>query len=513
MDVQSKLNGCRWSLEVTEVHTYYYECMTDVLTYYQCVDDLLLIREQLEKGVSHRVPYAEEEKEKNGKKKKKETTPEKKERSSYPTRRGVSVVADSELLLPPSPRRSTVLPPPHHYNNTFSLSDALRNEMHPQPSSEVISRRHMSTHRDTILSIYSSDPHFISLLREILLPPPGTHPYCASLASQKRLLKLFESGLPPWAVWVANSIGCYRRLHRVLYTILTNVWPILSLAVGVYDLYKHLPQLTHFVSHLVEPFSVFLQKHFKLKLSVWGAYLLSVVVSLSNTVYYYYYSSPLSFLVWLVTPMVRLFYYVLLRLPFLLLFDLVGSLYRVVSSLLLVVFMTGKVVLLGPLLLVQYVLQVKPPNLTGGSRLFRFLWYPFQGSGAASPPSNISFLVSSWWGSVVTFWITVASPIKNMLKAWWDSILHVLYHVFVKREYTLRVFYESMKEKYVTRVEEVREDLTRRTSCFCTDATIFSVFYGVVVFWCGTVIVRECAVLAAVSIVVVSPDKTDCHGK
>lgn len=64
-----------------------------------------------------------------------------------------------------------------------------------------------------------------------------------ALQQDMRLLKLYESGLPAWAVFLP-SYGCwYRPWLRKLTWLLFILISIVSMACGFYDLYKNVPYI------------------------------------------------------------------------------------------------------------------------------------------------------------------------------------------------------------------------------------------------------------------------------
>ena len=63
------------------------------------------------------------------------------------------------------------------------------------------------------------------------------------LQGDERLLKLYETGLPIWAIYMP-AWGCpYRPWMRTITWLLFIAISIFSLACGFYDLYKNVPYL------------------------------------------------------------------------------------------------------------------------------------------------------------------------------------------------------------------------------------------------------------------------------
>ena len=66
---------------------------------------------------------------------------------------------------------------------------------------------------------------------------------CMAVQDNERLLKLYESGLPVWAIFLP-TYGLYYRpwMRRMTWTIFIAV-SVFSMACGFYDLYKNVPHL------------------------------------------------------------------------------------------------------------------------------------------------------------------------------------------------------------------------------------------------------------------------------
>ena len=76
------------------------------------------------------------------------------------------------------------------------------------------------------------------------------------MQSDERLLKLYESGLPGWAIYAPQYGVWYRPwMRRITYMLFVLV-SAFSLVMGFYDLYKNVPYLDKVPSHLLPPSSV-----------------------------------------------------------------------------------------------------------------------------------------------------------------------------------------------------------------------------------------------------------------
>ena len=91
----------------------------------------------------------------------------------------------------------------------------------------------------TILQLYFLDPSPLPLLlREILLQTD---------AKSGRLLRLYEQGMPSWAMWLCRWGLYYRRWLRLLLNFIFHLFPIISLGCVLYDMYRNLPYVREFM--------------------------------------------------------------------------------------------------------------------------------------------------------------------------------------------------------------------------------------------------------------------------
>lgn len=261
-----------------------------------------------------------------------------------------------------------------------------------------------STHVNTIVSLYAADPNFNAVLRELLMPDPGTHPYTVSLEEQRRMLALYETAMPAWAIFLASTGLPYRRLFRLLYVGAVNIWPLISLAVGLYDLYKHLPQLKRFTARTLEPLAAWVDQRVTLRVSVLATYLLSVLLTIFSSLTSFL--GQFYFVQILTLPLFKLLF-AAMQLPFRVAFNTLWTATSIVISFIRLIIMTIRVLLIGPFLLVT--------NLAAMAQVSNVV--PAAAEGAS--------LTLRWWSAYQEFWGTVAAPIKNLAKAWWDSVLHV----------------------------------------------------------------------------------------
>lgn len=111
----------------------------------------------------------------------------------------------------------------------------------------------------------------------------NVHVPCALLPvfeHEERLLKMYESGLPAWSMFLPFWGLYYRPWVRSMTWFLFYLFSIFSLAVGFWDLYKTLPGLQSALSKLVEsmwlpPTAVlqWIEEHAQIRLSILLTYL------------------------------------------------------------------------------------------------------------------------------------------------------------------------------------------------------------------------------------------------
>eukprot|EP00890_Picochlorum_soloecismus_P003330 jgi/Picsp_1/3999/NSC_01511-R1_protein len=96
----------------------------------------------------------------------------------------------------------------------------------------------------------------------------------------ERLLKMYESGLPTWSVFLPSYGLYYRPWLRTLTWILFYLFSVFSLTVGFWDLYKTLPGLQSMLARVVEslwlpPTAVmqWIEEHAQIRLSILLTYL------------------------------------------------------------------------------------------------------------------------------------------------------------------------------------------------------------------------------------------------
>ncbi|KPA75175.1 hypothetical protein ABB37_08837 [Leptomonas pyrrhocoris] len=361
--------------------------------------------------------------------------------SPPPRSRGAPALSNCVATEAPMSTSATTLPPTPLSGATHALHDACSS----------VTPKLTSTHREIVVSIYTTDPVFNSVLREVLMPEPGTHPYTTTVAEQKRLLSMVEVGMPAWAIFYSSTGLPYRRLFRLLYSGLTNLWPLLSLAVGVYDLYKHLPQLKRFMARTLDPLTRWLERRFTLRLSVLVTYLFSVVVtifsSLSAFVSQFYVVQLLSL------PIVQLVF-ALIKLPFVLAFDTLWLFTSTAFGTISLVLQLIRVVVMAPLVFVTNLASLR------------------ETVGVVAPVAVQGTSLSvRWWKAWSEFWETVASPMKNAVQAWWDSMIHVSTSA-ARRETSIRRWYTPKLEQCSAVLGEVQDTVAINTQLWWTDMVL-----------------------------------------
>ena len=118
-----------------------------------------------------------------------------------------------------------------------------------------------------LISVCWEDPRLPTILRPCI-------------EGNERLLRMYESGLPSWAVFLPQYGLPYRPYMRKITWFLFYLWSVISLALGFYDLYKCLPGLQElldrFASTISLPVSAILgwiETHTKVRLSILLTYL------------------------------------------------------------------------------------------------------------------------------------------------------------------------------------------------------------------------------------------------
>lgn len=100
------------------------------------------------------------------------------------------------------------------------------------------------TTHDMRLTVHAAEHlprlHF-AILPSVCVKNNMAHSECVQ--NNERLLKLYESGLPVWAVFLPTYGLYYRPWMRRLTWILFIAVSIFSMACGFYDLYKNVPHV------------------------------------------------------------------------------------------------------------------------------------------------------------------------------------------------------------------------------------------------------------------------------
>ena len=320
--------------------------------------------------------------------------------------------------------------PASHDENDESRSpaDELLDDLSPDA--------HVRELADKMLVIFSQDPNMTTIMRELLQPTSTAHgsstvstarhrfqPFTASVASQQRLLSLYEAGIPSWAVFFSRYGLPYRRWFRIIAVTVLNVWPFIALIVGLYDLYKHMPYLREWM----EPFTEWMENHFTLRVSVMVAYVFTLMLQALDSVVKIV-KSIAAVVGFMFSPL-----YPLWQLVLLLRGPLMGALT------LLITVGTPFVILLksiGTMLTAVVTMPWTGMQLATSLMSARSAMEP-----VAAGVKSASYTLSMWQRSI-RFWQQVARPVKNLLKAVYDGIVHVGTQI-VRREASLRNWYKQ----------------------------------------------------------------------
>jgi hypothetical protein len=275
--------------------------------------------------------------------------------------------------------------------------------------------------------LYSQDPHFTHVLREVLAPESGTTPaFTSSKASQKRLLSLCEAGMPSWTIFFSRWGLPYRRWFRLLAVTLLNIWPLIALCVGAYDLYKHMPHLRNFMAHWFAPLNEWINENFALSISIYITYMMSVSLTVFQSLHSLV-KTFTNFMTVIISPFAPLFATVKMIYPAL--SYLVGLVWALLSPFLAI----GRGLIhmvLSPYYLLRYILSFIGLFATPGA------------AKTVQSASNFAIMWRYW----LDFWETVARPIKNLAKASYDGIVHVGVAIS-KRDASLRLVYRATVPK------------------------------------------------------------------
>ncbi|CCD12024.1 unnamed protein product, partial [Trypanosoma congolense IL3000] len=449
IDYSPRLLTSRLAIEVKAVYVYFFNSMEDVFDYYECPEALALIDQQERMGVSNTVPwdYPSDAKKSSG-------SVGSSARNSGVNTHPLTAPALSTRFRKPSNEKKVTsssqhvdvnqrrVEPSHHRDDHISrkeprlsgeecghfvrqewrsssccsttaqealptspnISAAPHTEAKCEGSQEVGGRgtlpgRYvhsrkvpMSTNMyfDTIVTLHSEDPDFNAVLREVLIPEPGTHPYTASPGEQRRLLSMYEGGMPAWTVFLAATGLPYRRALRLTFVGLVNLWPIVSLFVGLYDLYKHLPQMKVFLSSTLEPFLDWVEEHVAVRVSMMVTYIVSVCLTVASA-----FISFLSqfYLLELVLYPLSIFSF-LLNPPARLLFNVLLTSLSIITSFLSLLWVTLKVLFVGPFLFVSHIAALDIGLFASA------------GGGSVIPAAvEGTSLTMKWWRAWQEFWV------------------------------------------------------------------------------------------------------------
>jgi hypothetical protein len=241
-------------------------------------------------------------------------------------------------------------------------------------------------------------------------PPLDWKHYTKSAAEQARLLALYETGMPSWAVFFPRFGLPYRRSFRVAVVTLLNIWPLIALIVGLYDLYKHIP---HMAEWLGAAFVEWMESHLTLRASLVVAYAFTSSLR------------ALESILALVKNVVALMTIVLS--PLKPIYHLLSLVAWVVKGPLIMLLQIVMALVTGPLSVIwSLVTAVFAPAIQATTVV----------SSAAAPTSTIARNLARIGG----LWSTVLRPVKNLLKAYYDGIVFISTAV-ARRELSIRQWY------------------------------------------------------------------------
>eukprot|EP00388_Colpodella_angusta_P030214 GDKK01018872.1.p1 GENE.GDKK01018872.1~~GDKK01018872.1.p1 ORF type:complete len:521 (-),score=25.87 GDKK01018872.1:163-1662(-) len=329
-------------------------------------------------------------------------------------------------------------------NNITKVSGSARDQDIGPPPTELPNEGLVtSVHSDTIVVVYTQDPTFRDLLKEVLMPdqktttyggisanPSGTstkagdhHPYTTSVAEQRRLLALLEAGMPSWTIFFARWGLPYRRVFRLAIVAIVNIWPLIGLSVGMYDLYKHMPYVRDFIGgaaifswipeYLVSSFLVtyMLSVTFQVTQSFHGV--VKSTIAIFNVI-----SAPFQ-------PIIEAAQ--LLSGPAYSLFWFLYSVLATVLQPFLMLLRYGFTFIMSPYFLLKGLFNlfssVKPAAVQGAQTVG---------------------MMATMWRTWMDLWEKVLRPVKNLAKAVYDGIVHVSVAISKRDTSMRRAYRQSM---------------------------------------------------------------------
>ena len=326
--------------------------------------------------------------------------------------------------LPANDRRQhTTTPPPIHNVLNFKSSDSMEQLVDASSIDNY--------HYNTMVIVYTQDPHFNACIRELLMPEEGTFPFTRSLEEQKRLLTMCEAGMPSWCIFFSRFGLPYRRWFRLVAVAILNFWPLIALLVGLYDLYKHMPYLKEFLAEQLHPLTAWVEEHFTIRISFLVTYLFTVSFNMVGALHSF--GKSMIALATLVLspayPMLQLIFYLWVPIRYLWQFFTI-----VVKPFVLIAFSVWQGIVFfftTPFTLMMTTLRLifatNQPAVVQGVR-------------------SASLLVQ-WWRTWLEFWDKVARPVKNLAKACYDGVVHVG-TILIRHE-------ESLRRRYSKKVRRV----------------------------------------------------------
>jgi len=302
-----------------------------------------------------------------------------------------------------------------------SSSSSINHQKQQQPH-YLMDTESRSIHNAMIVG-FTQDPNFQAVIRELVLPGGsptneglGSHVFTQSVAERQRLLRLVEAGIPSWALFCTRYGIFYHRYLRVVMSAAINIWPLIALGLGLYDLYSHMP----YVHKYLVPFFELFEDSWIFRLSLGVAYVFSYFLYffqwLAGT--FYFVGVFFTSLLMPLAPAVELMYplYSFFKLLF------VGGATFIFNFFSMTFGSLGTVIF----------------------GLLKTLFYPVTLVLSAAPTttataSSVSTL-PQYFTWLIVLWKTVLRPVKNLIKAIYDGVVHVG-SVIARHEASLRMWY------------------------------------------------------------------------
>lgn len=118
--------------------------------------------------------------------------------------------------------------------------------------------------KNETLVVYFDDPLLPYFVKDLIRRPEN-----------KAILRMYERGLPSWAVFLPSYGLPYRYWMRKVMTFLIFIVTVTSMLLGFYDLYKNIPALREFLYNVFGNVFIYFEDAVAIRLSVLLGYLVA----------------------------------------------------------------------------------------------------------------------------------------------------------------------------------------------------------------------------------------------